>query len=58
MDEHDAEAATGGDPQQEQIFKMMRWLPVIFRRDLLQHACRLVLYFTVQAVLSTIESRW
>jgi YidC/Oxa1 family membrane protein insertase len=46
---------TGGDPQQEQMFKMMRWLPVIFGVIFYQMPSGLVLYFTVQAVLSTIE---
>ncbi len=46
---------SGGDPQQEQMFKMMRWLPVIFGVIFYNMPAGLVLYFTVQAVLSTIE---
>ncbi len=45
----------GGDPQQEQMFKMMRWLPVIFGIIFYNMPAGLVLYFTVQAVLTTIE---
>jgi YidC/Oxa1 family membrane protein insertase len=46
---------TGGDPQQEQMFKMMRWLPVIFGLIFYNMPSGLVLYFTVQAVLSSLE---
>jgi YidC/Oxa1 family membrane protein insertase len=45
----------GGDPQQEQMFKMMRWMPVIFGVIFYNMPAGLVLYFTVQAVLSTLE---
>ena len=48
---------TGGDPQQEQMFKMMRWLPVVFGLIFYNMPAGLVLYFTVQAVLSTIEMK-
>ena len=48
---------TGGDPQQEQIAKMMRWLPVIFGVIFYNMPAGLVLYFTVNAILSTIEMR-
>ena len=46
---------TGGDPQQEQTMKMMRWLPVVFGVIFYNMPSGLVLYFTVNAVLSTIE---
>lgn len=46
---------SGGDPQQEQMMKMMRWMPVIFGVIFYQMPAGLVLYFTVNAVLSTIE---
>ena len=43
------------DPQQEQMQKMMRWLPVIFGVIFYNMPAGLVLYFTVNAILSTIE---
>lgn len=43
------------DPQQEQMQKMMRWLPVIFGVIFYAMPAGLVLYFTVNAILSTIE---
>jgi YidC/Oxa1 family membrane protein insertase len=45
----------GGDPQQVQMMKMMRWLPVLFGVIFYNFPSGLVLYFTVNAVLSTIE---
>jgi YidC/Oxa1 family membrane protein insertase len=45
----------GGDPQQAQMMKMMRWLPVVFGVIFYNFPSGLVLYFTVNAVLSTIE---
>jgi YidC/Oxa1 family membrane protein insertase len=45
----------GADPQQEQMMKMMRWMPVIFGVIFYNFPSGLVLYFTVNAVLSTIE---
>jgi YidC/Oxa1 family membrane protein insertase len=46
---------SGGDPQQEQMAKTMRWLPVIFGVIFYQMPAGLVLYFTINAVLSTLE---
>ncbi len=46
---------SGGDPQQEQMMKMMRWMPVIFGVIFYQMPAGLVLYFTINAVLSTLE---
>ena len=46
---------TGGDPQQEQMMKMMRWMPVLFGVIFYNFPSGLVLYFTINAVLSTIE---
>lgn len=46
---------TGGDPAQEQTMKMMRWMPVVFGVIFYSMPSGLVLYFTVNAVLSTIE---
>lgn len=46
---------TGGDPQQEQTMKIMRWLPVVFGVIFYNMPSGLVLYFTINAVLSTIE---
>ena len=43
------------DPQQEQMQKMMRWLPVVFGVIFYSMPAGLVLYFTVNAILSTIE---
>lgn len=45
----------GGDPQQAQIQKMMRYLPLIFGIFFYHMPTGLVLYFTVNAILSTIE---
>lgn len=44
-----------GDPQQEQTMKMMRWLPAFFGVIFYNMPAGLVLYFTVQALLSAIE---
>jgi YidC/Oxa1 family membrane protein insertase len=46
---------TGGDPAQEQTMKMMRWMPVVFGFIFYSMPSGLVLYFTANAVLSTIE---
>ncbi len=45
----------GADPQQEQMMKTMRWLPVLFGVIFYNFPSGLVLYFTINAVLSTIE---
>lgn len=45
----------GGDPQQAQIMKMMRWMPVLFGVIFYAMPSGLVLYFTVNAILSTLE---
>lgn len=45
------------DPQQEQMAKMMRWLPVIFGVIFYNMPSGLVLYFTANAIISTIEIR-
>lgn len=49
---------TGGDPTQEQTAKMMRWMPVIFGFIFYNMPSGLVLYFTANAVFSTIETRF
>ena len=49
---------TGGDPQQEQIAKSMRWMPVLFGLIFYNMPAGLVLYFTVNALLSTIEVKF
>jgi len=49
---------TGGDPQQEQMAKMLRWLPVIFGVIFYNMPAGLVLYFTANAIISTIEVKW
>jgi YidC/Oxa1 family membrane protein insertase len=46
---------TAGDPSQEQIFKMMRWMPAVFGVIFYNMPAGLVLYFTLQAVLTAIE---
>lgn len=46
---------SGGDPAQEQTMKMMRWMPVVFGFIFYSMPSGLVLYFTANAVLSTIE---
>jgi YidC/Oxa1 family membrane protein insertase len=46
---------TGGDPQQEQMMKIMRWMPVMMGVIFYNFPSGLVLYFTINAVLSTIE---
>ncbi len=47
--------APGADPQQAQMQKMMRYLPLIFGIFFYHMPTGLVLYFTVNAILSTIE---
>ena len=49
---------TGGDPQQEQIAKMMRWMPVLFGLIFYNMPAGLVLYFTVNAIISTLEVKF
>lgn len=49
---------TGGDPQQEQIAKMMRWMPVMFGLIFYNMPAGLVLYFTVNAIISTLEVKF
>jgi YidC/Oxa1 family membrane protein insertase len=46
------------DPQQEAMYKMMRWLPVIFGLIFYNMPSGLVLYFTVQAIISTLEMKY
>jgi len=48
----------GGDPQQAQMMKMMRWMPVIFGVIFYAMPSGLVLYFTVNAILSTLEIKY
>lgn len=48
----------GGDPMQEQMAKSMRWMPVLFGVIFYNMPAGLVLYFTVNAVLSTIEVKF
>lgn len=48
----------GMDPQQEQMMKTMRWLPVVFGLIFYNMPSGLVLYFTINAVLSTIEMKY
>jgi YidC/Oxa1 family membrane protein insertase len=47
----------GADPTAEQTQKMMRWMPVIIGFVFYSMPAGLVLYFTVQAVLSALEIR-
>ncbi len=47
----------GADPTAEQTQKMMRWMPVIIGLVFYNMPAGLVLYFTVQAVLSAVEIR-
>ncbi|MBN8526383.1 MAG: membrane protein insertase YidC, partial [Planctomycetes bacterium] len=49
---------SNGDPQQEMMFKMMRWMPVVFGVIFYNMPSGLVLYFTVQAVISTLELKY
>ena len=49
---------TNADPQQEMMYKMMRWMPVIFGVIFYNMPSGLVLYFTVQAVISTLELKY
>lgn len=46
------------DPQQEMMYKMMRWMPVVFGVIFYNMPSGLVLYFTVQAVISTLEIKY
>jgi membrane protein insertase Oxa1/YidC/SpoIIIJ len=46
------------DPQQEQMQKMMRWIPVVFGVIFYNMPAGLVLYFTANAIFSTIEIKW
>lgn len=46
------------DPQQEMMYKMMRWMPVVFGLIFYNMPSGLVLYFTVQAVISTLELKF
>lgn len=46
------------DPQQEMMYKMMRWLPVVMGVIFYNMPSGLVLYFTVQAVISTLEMKY
>ena len=46
---------TSGDPSQEQVFKMMRWMPAVFGVIFYNMPAGLVLYFTLQAVLTALE---
>ncbi|MFW5830104.1 MAG: membrane protein insertase YidC [Planctomycetota bacterium] len=48
----------GADEMQQQMAKMMRWLPVIFGLIFYRMPAGLVLYFTVNIVLSTLEMRY
>ena len=50
--------AAGGDPMQEQMAKSMRWMPVLFGLIFYNMPAGLVLYFTVNAVISTIEVKF
>lgn len=49
---------SGGDPQQEQMAKTMRWMPVLFGVIFYNMPAGLVLYFTVNALLSTLEVKF
>jgi len=46
------------DPQQEQMQKMMRWMPVMFGVIFYNMPAGLVLYFTANAILSTLETKY
>ncbi|MEK7414509.1 MAG: membrane protein insertase YidC [Planctomycetota bacterium] len=47
-----------GDPTQEMMYKMMRWMPAAFGLIFYNMPSGLVLYFTVQAVISTLELKY
>jgi YidC/Oxa1 family membrane protein insertase len=49
---------TSTDPTQEQMAKMMRWMPIVFGVIFYNMPSGLVLYFTANAVLSTLEIKW
>lgn len=46
------------DEQQQMMYKMMRWMPVLFGFIFYNMPAGLVLYFTVQAVISTLEIKF
>jgi YidC/Oxa1 family membrane protein insertase len=46
------------DPQQQMMYKMMRWMPVMFGVIFYNMPSGLVLYFTIQAVISTLEIKY
>ncbi|MFM2092441.1 MAG: hypothetical protein RLZZ127_2930 [Planctomycetota bacterium] len=50
--------APGADEMQVQMAKMMRWLPAVFGLIFYNMPSGLVLYFTVQAIISTIEIKY
>jgi YidC/Oxa1 family membrane protein insertase len=50
--------APGADEMQVQMAKMMRWLPAIFGLIFYNMPSGLVLYFTVQAIISTVEIKY
>jgi YidC/Oxa1 family membrane protein insertase len=50
--------APGADEMQVQMAKMMRWLPAVFGIIFYNMPSGLVLYFTVQAIISTVEIKY
>lgn len=50
--------ANGGNDQAAQMMKMMRWMPVMFGVIFYNMPSGLVLYFTMSALISTIELKW
>ncbi|TVR41186.1 MAG: membrane protein insertase YidC [Planctomycetota bacterium] len=49
---------TSGNDQAAQMMKIMRWLPVLFGVIFYNMPSGLVLYFTMSALISTIEIKW
>lgn len=50
--------SSGGNDQAQQMMKIMRWLPVMFGVIFYNMPSGLVLYFTMSALISTIEIKW
>ncbi|TVR10938.1 MAG: membrane protein insertase YidC [Planctomycetota bacterium] len=51
-------ASAGSNDQAQQMMKIMRWLPVMFGVIFYNMPSGLVLYFTMSALISTIEIKW
>ncbi len=46
------------DPNQAMMYKMMRWMPIMFGVIFYNMPSGLVLYFTIQALISTLEIKY